>query len=154
MCPQEALPQAVTPAQAWSCLVSSSLFDLQRAITLTQLSTGPWVWRQRSVSYTGHWKSTAMCSSLLQAIPGFCGISPQTQVSGVCSHKGPCAVNRSSRSTKGMWNLAKGSPSRGAVVQLPRTYFDHRPLGHPGGPPTCPAQLTPLVTGPSPKPGC
>lgn len=64
MCPQEALPQAPCEAlpQAWSCLVLSSLFDLERVITLKQLSTGPWVWRQRSVPYTGHWKYTAMCS--------------------------------------------------------------------------------------------
>lgn len=32
--------------QPWSCLGSSSLFDLERVITLKQLSTGPWVWRQ------------------------------------------------------------------------------------------------------------
>lgn len=34
--------------------------------------------------------------------------SPLNQVSGVCSHKGPCALNRSIHSTKGMWNLALG----------------------------------------------
>lgn len=34
--------------------------------------------------------------------------SPLNQVSGVCSHKGPCALNRSIHSTKGMWNLAPG----------------------------------------------
>lgn len=49
----------------------------------------------------------------------------------------------------GMWNLVKGSPSQEAVVQLPKAYSDHRPLG----PPAC------LLTshwsqGPSPKPVC
>lgn len=34
--------------------------------------------------------------------------SPLNQVSGACSHKGPCALNRSIHSTKGIWNLALG----------------------------------------------
>lgn len=84
--------------------------------------------------------------SPLPAIPGFGGISSQTQVSGVCSHKGPCAVNRSFRSTKGMWNLAKSSPSRGAVVQLPRAYSDRWLSGQPVGPHAHPAHRTPRVT--------
>lgn len=60
-------------------------------------------------------------------------------------------MNRSSHSTQGMWDLAKGSPSRGAVVQLPRAYSDRWPLGHPVGPPACPAHLTPVVTGAKPQ---
>lgn len=51
--------------------------------------------------------------------------------------------------SKGMWNLAKGSPSQQAV-QLPKTYSDHWPLG----PPARPAHLTHWSQGPSPKPVC
>lgn len=43
-------------------MVLSSLFDLERVITLEQLSTGPWVCRQRSVPYNDHWKYTDTCS--------------------------------------------------------------------------------------------
>lgn len=60
-------------------------------------------------------------------------------------------MNRSICSTKGMWNLAKGPPSQGAVVQLPGAYSGHWPLGYPVGPPTSLAYLTPLVPGPKPQ---
>lgn len=89
--------------------------------------------------------------SPLQAIPGICRIPSQTQVSGVYSHRGPCAVNRSIHSTKGMWNLAKGPPSQGAVIQLPGAYSGHWPLGYPVGPSTSPVHLTPLVPGLKPQ---
>lgn len=51
--------------------------------------------------------------------------------------------------SKGMWNLAKGSRSQQAV-QLPKTYSDHWPLG----PPAHPAHLTLWSQGPTPKPVC
>lgn len=40
----------------------ASLFDLEKAITLEQLSTGLWVCRQRSVPCNDHWKYTDTCS--------------------------------------------------------------------------------------------
>lgn len=51
--------------------------------------------------------------------------------------------------SKGMWNLAKGSPNQQAVL-LPKTYSDHRPWG----PPARPAHLSLWSQGPSPKPVC
>lgn len=82
-----------------------SRFDLERLITPEQLSTGPWVWRHRPVPRD--WKYTDMCclpSKLFLAVVE----SPLNQVSGVCSHKGPCALNRSTHRTQGMRNLAPG----------------------------------------------
>lgn len=63
--------------------------------------------------------NTLTCAVCPSAIPGFYGISSQAQVSGVCSHKGPCAVNRSVRGAKGMWlGLAEGQflSSRGLAL--------------------------------------
>lgn len=91
-----------------------------------------------------------MCGLLSKLFLAFVE-SPFKPKCQLCSHNGPCAVNRSSHSTQGMWDLAKGSPSQAAVVQLPRAYPDRWPLGPPVGPPACPAQLTPVVTGAKPR---
>lgn len=109
VCPQEGRGAAPGTGsglwQARSCSMLSSRFDLERIITREQLSTGLWVCRERPVPH--NWKYTDMCSLPSKLFPAVVE-SPLNQVSGVCSHKGPCALNRSIDSTKGMWNLAPG----------------------------------------------